>query len=53
MIVQGRRCLYIENNEKKPINKSYEILDWIGNLIFDSVWIKDLTMLYYLILDDE
>jgi hypothetical protein len=31
MIVQGRRWLYIEKKEcKKMINKSKEIIDWIG-----------------------
>ncbi|DAD49276.1 TPA_asm: hypothetical protein HUJ06_000212 [Nelumbo nucifera] len=29
------------------------ILDWIKDPILDSVWIKDLPMLYYSILDDE
>ena len=33
------------------INKG--ILEWIRNKIFESVWTKDLPMLYYSILDDE
>ena len=37
--------------KKECINKG--ILEWIRNKIFESVWIKDLPMLYYSILDDE
>ena len=37
--------------KKEWINKG--ILEWIRNKIFESVWIKDLPMLYYSILDDE
>lgn len=50
MIVQGRRRVGYRK-EKRTINK--KILDWLRNLILDSVWIKDLPMLYYSILDDE
>ena len=50
MIVQGRRRVSYRK-ERREINK--RILDWIRNPILDSVWIKDLSMLYYSILDDE
>jgi hypothetical protein len=33
--------------------KKDKIGNWIRNPILDSVWIKDLPMLYYSILDDE
>ena len=39
------------SRKKEWINKG--ILEWIRNPIFESVWIKDLPMLYYSILDDE
>ena len=39
------------SRKKEWINKG--ILEWIRNKIFESVWIKDLPMLYYSILDDE
>lgn len=29
------------------------IFDWVGNLILDSVWIKDLPKLDYSLFDDE
>ena len=41
----------IDYRKKEWINKG--ILEWIRNKIFESVWIKDLPMLYYSILDDE
>ena len=50
MIVQGRRRVGYRK-EKRTINK--KILDWLRNLILDSVWIKDLPMLYYSTFDDE
>lgn len=33
--------------------KNKVIFDWAGNPILDSVWIKDLPMLYYSIRDDK
>lgn len=45
MIVQGRRWLYIEKKEcKKMINKSKEIIDWIG------IWFGMDKRSYYVIL---
>lgn len=41
----------MKKKEKKK--KKEKERGWIRNPILDSVWIKDLPMLYYSILDDE
>jgi hypothetical protein len=46
-----RRVDYRKKEGKGMINKG--ILDWVRNPSWDSVWIKELPMLYYSIFDDE
>lgn len=62
MVVQGsydctRKAVSYRKECKRMINKKRNkfkgIFDWIRNQPLNSVWIKDLTMLYYSILDDE
>ena len=46
-----RRVDYRKKERKRMINKG--IWDWVRNPSWDSVWIKELPMLYYSIFDDE
>lgn len=54
MVVQRGRLVIEKKEWKRMINKKNKGgLGWIRNKILSSVWIKDLPMLYYSILDDE
>lgn len=54
MIVEGGWQVIEKKQEwKRNSNKKEKQKGWIRNPIFDELWIKDLPMLYYSILDDE
>lgn len=52
MIVQGR-CKVGYRKKNKETDANEFSMDWVRNPNLDSVWIKELPMLYYSSLDNE